>query len=57
MSIVGYVIATGFIILCIVGISYWRIEYRPMPWEQEEKKRAKKQAKEERKARRQFWGD
>lgn len=57
MSIVGYVIAVGFLILLSVMIAHWRMDKRPMPWEKEEAKAAKKAAKEERRARRQFWGD
>lgn len=57
MSITGYVIAVGFLILLSVMIAHWRMDKRPMPWEKEEAKAAKKAAKEERRARRQFWGD
>ena len=57
MSIVGYAIMAGFLIILGTYIAYCKIENRPPPWEKEEAKAAKKAEKEKNKARRQFWGD
>ena len=57
MSIVGYVIMTGFLIFLGTYIAYCKIENRPPPWEKEEAKAEKRAAREAKKAHRQFWGE